>query len=85
LDLLQAMIVVYRRFRKDLDYQVIRQVKVLNEETIQYVSPDILTNLKQHYDYLDDIKNPIRPLPQPINVNHAGRTQLAGVAYVYGI
>jgi len=85
LDLLQAMIVVYDQNGKDLPYQVVRQVKVLNDQTIQYVAPDIKTNIEQHYGYLDDIKNPVDPLPQPINVNHAGRTQLRGTAQLYDI
>jgi len=45
----------------------------------------MMVNLKQHYGYLDDIKNPISPLPQPINVNHAGRVQLQGTAQHYGL
>lgn len=85
LDLLQAMIVVYDQYGKDLPFSVVRQVKVLNEQTVQYIAPDMMTNLKQYYGYLDDIKNPINPLPQPLNVNHAGRTQLRGVAQIYGI
>lgn len=85
LDLLQAMIVVYDLYGKNLPTHVIRQVKMLNEHTVQYIAPDMMTELKQYYGYLDDIKNPINPLPLPINVNHAGRLQLQGVAQVYGI
>ena len=85
IDLLTAMRVVYDQYSADLPYRIIRQVKYLNEQTVQYVVPDMMTNLKQHYGYLDDIKNPINPLPQPINVNNAGRLQLASVAQLYGI
>lgn len=85
LDLLQAMIVVYDQNTKDLPYQVVRQVKVLNNITIQYVAPDIKTNIEQHYGYLDDIKNPVDPIPLPLNVNHAGRNQLRSVAQIYDI
>lgn len=85
LDLLQVMIVIYEQYGKDLPSSIVRQVKVLNEQTVQYISPDMMTNLKQHYGYLDDIKNPINPLPQPINVNHGGRLQLPSVAQLYGL
>ncbi|VBB18080.1 hypothetical protein YASMINEVIRUS_543 [Yasminevirus sp. GU-2018] len=85
LDLLQSMIVVYEQYGKDLPSRVVSQVKMLNEQTVQYIVPDMMTNLKQHYGYLDDIKNPINPLPQPINVNHAGRTQLPSIAQLYGL
>ena len=87
LDLLQAMIIVYEDKSKNLPYETIRQVKMLNEFTVQYVSPDIMTNLKQHYGYLKDINNPTEPIPPPINVNHAGRLQLTGtdVYNIYGL
>jgi hypothetical protein len=85
LDLLQAMLVVYNEYGKDLPDHIVRQVKTLNEQTIQYVVPDIKTAIEQHYGYLDDIKNPINPLPQPLNVNHAGRSQLRSTAQLYDI
>lgn len=85
LDLLHPMRAVYELYAKDLPMKVVKQVKILNKETVQYIAPDMMTNLKQHYGYLDDIKNPINPLPQPINVNQAGRHQLEGVAQLYGI
>lgn len=85
LDLLIAMIVVYDQYGKDLATQVVRQVKRLNAELVQYVAPDMMTNFKQHYGYLWDIKNPISPLPDAINVNNAGRLQLPGTAQIYGI
>jgi hypothetical protein len=85
LDLLTVMRTVYDQYGKDLPKKIVRQVKLLNAHTIEYVAPDMITNLKQHYGYLDDIKNPPTPLPQPINVNNAGRNQLRGVAQIWGI
>jgi hypothetical protein len=85
IDLLTAMRAVYKLYAKDIPTKITRQVKILNKETIEYIVPDMMTNLKQHYGYLDDIKNPINPLPVPINVNQAGRNQLTGVAQIYGI
>lgn len=85
LDLLQAMRAVYKMYAKDLPQKVVKQVKILNKETVQYIAPDIMTALKQHYSYLDDIKNPIDPLQLPINANQAGRHQLPSVAQLYGI
>lgn len=85
LDLLQSMIVVYEQYGKNLPTSITRQVKLLNVQTVQYIAPDMMTNLKQHYGYLDDIKNPINPLPQPLNVNNAGRMNLPGIAHIYGM
>jgi hypothetical protein len=85
LDLLQAMIVIYDQNAKNIPDHIVRQVKALNDMMIQYVVPDIKTNIEQHYGYLSDIKNPVNPMPQPLNVNHAGRNQLRGIAQLYGI
>lgn len=85
LDLLQSMIVVYDQYGKNLPNNIVRQIKMLNEQTVQYISPDMMTNLKQHYGYLDNINNPINPLPRPINVNHAGRMQIPSIAQLYGL
>jgi hypothetical protein len=85
LDLLVAMVIVFEWYGKSLPTQVVRQVKVLNAETVQYVAPDMMTNFVQHYGYLYDIKNPVNPIPPPINVNNAGRLQLPSVAQLYGI
>lgn len=85
LDLLQAMRAIYKMYSKDLPTKITRQVKLLNDETVQYVAPDMMTNLKQHYGYLDDIINPLNPLPDPINVNQAGRNQIPSVAQLYGL
>jgi hypothetical protein len=85
LDLLQSMIVVYGQYGKDIPSSVIRQVKLLNKQTVEYIAPDMITNLKQHYGYLNDIKNPINPLPLPLNVNNAGRLQIPSIAQLYGL
>ena len=85
LDLIQAMRIVYDEYAKDLPVKIIRQVKILNKQTVQYIAPDMMTNLRQHYSYLDDIKNPLNPMPSPINVNNAGRRILPSPATAYGI
>lgn len=83
--LLIAMIAVVRLHAKFLPTKIIRQVKRLNEEAIQYIVPDLMTNLKQQYSYIQDITNPLQPLPDPINVNQAGRNQLRSVTAVWNI
>lgn len=85
LDLLQVMRAIYKLYAKDLPMKVIKQVKVLNKQTVEYVSPDIMEALKQHYGYLDDIKNPIKPIQLPVNVNNSGRIQLPSISQLYGL
>ena len=76
---------VYNNYAKNLPKHAVHQVKKLNKHTIQYIVPDMVTNIKQHYGYLSDIKNPINPLPQPINVNNAGRLNIPSVAQLYSL
>lgn len=85
LDLLQVMRAVYKLYAKDLPDKIVKQVKILNKYTIQYVTPDIMVALKQHYGYLNDIKNPVNPIQLPINVNNSGRRQLPSITQMYGI
>lgn len=85
LDLITAMRAVHELYAKDLPSKITRQVKILNEHTVQYVVPDMMTNLKQYYGYLDDIKNPINPIMLPLNVNNAGRRQIPSSAQLYGL
>jgi len=85
LDLLQVMIYIFGEYGRNLPTQIIRQVKILNYETIQYACPDIMENLKQYYGYLKDIKNPVSQLPDPINVNHSGRVSLPNTAQLFGL
>jgi hypothetical protein len=85
LDLIVAMIHIYDRHSKNLPNKIIKQVKLLNEHTIQCVAPDMMTVIKQYYGYLKDINNPINPIELPINVNNAGRQFLPGAAHVYDI
>lgn len=85
LDLLVSMIKIYIDYGKDLDFKVISQVKMLNAQAIEYIVPDMIINIKQHYGYLDDITNPVNTLPDPINVNRSGRRLIPSVAQLYGI
>jgi hypothetical protein len=86
LDLLTSMRAIFKLYARNLPIKIVRQVKALNEYTIQYICPDMMTNLKQYYGYLDDIKNPINPFDRvAVNVNQAGRNQLPSVAQLYGL
>jgi hypothetical protein len=85
LSLLIAMMSVYLLNTKDLDDHIVSQVKILNEQTVQDVVPGMITNIKQYYGYLEDITNPVNVLPDPINVNRAGRRTTKGPAQVYDI
>jgi Rad3-related DNA helicase len=83
-DLLIAMRAVYFDEAKHLPDNIIRQVKGLNEKTINYIMPDIITNIKQEYDYLRDINKPLKPIMRPTNMNN-GNAQLPSITSIWEI
>lgn len=82
-DLLVAMRAVFYEHCRFLPFQIIRQVKDLNRKTIEYVVPDMITNLKQQYAYIKEINSPLKPIDRPVNVSHAGRKTLPALSTVY--
>jgi hypothetical protein len=84
MDLLIAMRAVFFDNAKNLPTHVVRQVKKLNEQTLDYIIPDMITNIKQQIDYLKDIGGPINPIDRPLNVNRAGRKTLPSATTVWG-
>lgn len=75
-DLFFVMRAVYLDQGKDLSTHYVRQVKILNKRLMDYMIPDILTNIKQAHSYLRDITRPITPIPLPIQANNKGRKTL---------
>ena len=82
-DLLLAMRAVFLDNANHLPTHIVRQVKDLNKKLIDYIIPDMITNIKQHNGYIKEINKPIIPLPQPINVNNAGRKTLPSFTSIW--
>ena len=78
-DLLIAMRYIYIEHSKNLPTQTVRQVKKLNEKVLEFIIPDIITNIKQSQAYLKDITTPKQMMDQPLNVNNKGRRTLPSV------
>lgn len=75
-DLIVIMRYIYLDYGKNLPNEIVRQVKILNDKTVNYLLPDILTNIKQYYGYIRDISTPITPLIRPMSTNTNGRRAL---------
>lgn len=84
-DLIAAMSAVYRLKARYMNCYPVRQVKKLNTHTVNYVLPDIITNIKQYYGYLHEINTPLQPIDRPVNVNNAGRRSLPSVTTTWGL
>lgn len=73
---MRAMYQEHGKYRKDAP---IRQVKTLNKKVVEFVVPDMITEIKQYYGYLKDINEPLKPIARPMNVCNAGRRTLPSI------
>lgn len=82
-DILVAMRAVYKIYGRYLPMDVNRQVENLNTMLVNYVVPDMITEIKQYYGYLKDINEPIKPIDRPINSSSAGRRTLPSISRIF--
>ena len=74
-DLLIAMRAIYFQEGRFLPQNIMPidyQVKKLNIKVINYMYPDLMTNIKQEYYYVKEINEPIKTIDRPVNVNIKG-------------
>lgn len=84
-DLLIIMRAVFIEQGKYYPNRIVAQVKELNRKTIEYLVPDLITNIKQQHDYIRDINRPINPPNNSLNVSSKGRRTLPSVTTTFGI
>lgn len=84
LELNLAMRAVFLDYGKNLPNHLVRQVKVLNQQVLDYIMPEVMTNVNQYYGYLKDISQPYKTLPRPMNVNNAGTKTLPSMTSRWG-
>lgn len=82
-DLIIPMRAVYFDNAKHLPTNIPHQVKILNELVINYIMPDLMTNVKQYFDYIRDINSPLKAHNVPLDVNHAGRKILPSYTTIW--
>ena len=82
-DLLIVMRSIYLQECRHLPFKTVKQVKMLNTSVVNTIVPELMTNIKQHYGYLKDISEPIKPISRPMNVNNAGRRSLPSITTIW--
>ena len=82
-DLQIVMNKINEEYGRNLPSNLIHQVKELNSKTIEYIIPDILTNIKQHYGYIKDISTPLQPIPRPMQVRTTNRQSLPSITSLW--
>jgi energy-converting hydrogenase A subunit M len=75
-DLILAMRANFFEHARHLPDNIVRQTKELNDKTIEYIMPDVMTRIKQQYGYMKDINKPLDPIARPVNV-HNGKNILS--------
>lgn len=68
-----------------LPSKIKHQVKELNKKVINYIMPDMISQIKQQYGYLREINEPLKPIMRPLNVNNAGRKTLPSITTIWNI
>jgi cold shock CspA family protein len=82
-DIFIHMRAVYLEHGKFMPGQIVRQTKRLNEQVVENIVPDMISNIKQYYGYLQDINGPLKPIDRPVNVNNAGRKALPSLTSTF--
>ena len=82
-DLTIVMRSIYLDKCKNLPGETVRQVKLLNQQTVDYIIPDLISNIKQYFGYIKDINQPLKPMMRPMNVNNSGRKLLPSITVLY--
>lgn len=82
-DLIIAMRGVYKMYGKFMNSRIVHQVKELNKRLVNFVVPDMITEMKQYYGYQKDINEPLKPIDRPVNVSNAGRRTLPSISTIW--
>ncbi|ATZ80627.1 hypothetical protein BMW23_058 [Bodo saltans virus] len=82
-DLFIVMRAVFLDSGLNLPTHIVSQVKELNKKTVEYILPDMYTNVKQAYGYLQEINNPRKIMSLPLNVNKTQRGDLPSVTSLW--
>jgi hypothetical protein len=67
--LIIVMRYIYLEYARHLPYNITEQIKELNCQVVGEILPKIITEATQRITYLEEINNPRKIIPLPINVN----------------
>jgi len=82
-DLTIVMRSIYLDKCKNLPGETVRQVKLLNQQTVDYIIPDLISNIKQYFGYIKDINKPLQVIQRPLATNRAGRALLPSITSLW--
>jgi uncharacterized protein YukJ len=80
--LIIVMRYIYLEYSRHLPYDVPGQIRELNCRVVEEIFPKIITEATQRIAYLDEINNPRKLIPLPINV-HKGHRNIQSVSTTF--
>ena len=82
-DLQIIMRAIYLQYAKHLPTNILEQVKELNNHVVQFSLPRIMSEIKQHIHYIQQLETLPNPLEHPRNVSSAGTRTLKSVTTTF--
>jgi hypothetical protein len=83
-NLIIVMRYVFLEHSRHLPFDIAGQIKELNCRVVGEILPNIITNANQRIDYLEEINNPRKMLPLPINVHKSNRNLQSTSSIIFG-
>ena len=82
------MTYIWENYSRNLDYDITNQIRKLNRMVVNEMLPKVLTNLEQHYEYIENYdrieNNNINLLDLPINAKlNRGTTELQSMTKIF--
>ena len=75
-DLFMVMRALYLQYGRNAPTQIPEQIAELNARVVAWCVPKIVAEVNMYATYIKDITTLPTPLPQPMNVGHAGTRSL---------
>ncbi|AZL89371.1 hypothetical protein QKC54_gp0457 [Megavirus baoshan] len=82
-DLVVVMRSIYYQYCKHLPDNVTGQILQLNNLVVDEVTPDIVSEIKAHFGYLDRAFGKFEPMDRPQNVSNTGTKTLPSITNIY--
>ena len=67
---------IYLEYGKNLNDNILEQIKDLNKKVLDFAVPRILVEIKQHNTYIKDASNIHMPMERSMNVSNKGSKTL---------
>lgn len=80
--LIIVMRYIFLEYARHLPYDITKQIRELNCQVVGEVVPKIITEATQRIAYLEEINNPFKLVPLPVNV-HKGKRNVQSVTSIF--